>query len=158
MHARKRAYTCGGGIETCKKCNPLRVWLLRLAESYPGRGVSRRRSREVSGRARDGLETGSRWDDWHGRARFRKVQISWQAQHFGKVGYRFRGRCISFARSSADFVTGAAFSYFWHGHVANPIGTDAQGGACRFRGRGSVSARSGIDFVAGASLFARSST
>ena len=73
-------------------------------------------------------------------------------QHFGKVGYRFRGRCITFARSSADFLTGAAFSYFWHGRIANPIGTDAQGGACRFRGRGSIFARSGTDFVAGASL------
>ena len=100
-----------------------------------------------SGRAR-----GSRRDHWHGRAHFRKVQISWQAQHFGKVGYRFRGRCIIFARSSADFVTGAAFSYFWHGRIANPIGTDAQGGACRFRGRGSIFARSGTDFVAGESL------
>ena len=105
----------------------------------------------VSGRARDGLGLGSRRDHWHGRAHFRKVQISWQAQHFGKVGYRFRGRCITFARSSADFVTGAAFSYFWHGRIANPIGTDAQGGACRFRGRGSIFARSGTDFVAGAS-------
>ena len=49
-------------------------------------------------------------------------------------------------------MTGAAFSYFWHGRIANPIGTDAQGGACRFRGRGSIFARSGTDFVAGASL------
>ena len=49
-------------------------------------------------------------------------------------------------------MTGAAFSYFWHGRIANPIGTDAQGGACRFRGRGSLFARSGTDFVAGASL------
>ena len=39
-----------------------------------------------------------------------------------------------------------------HGRIANPIGTDAQGGACRFRGRGSIFARSGTDFVAGASL------
>ena len=106
----------------------------------------------VSGRARDGLGTGSRRDHWHGRAHFRKVQISWQAQHFGKVGHRFRGRCITFARSSADFVTGAAFTYFWHGRIANPIGTDAQGGACRFRGRGSIFARSGTDFVAGAAF------
>ena len=60
--------------------------------------------------------------------------------------------CMTFARSSADFVTGAAFSYFWHGRIANPIGTDAQGGARRFRGRPSIFARSGTDFVAGASL------
>ena len=102
-------------------------------------------------RVRDGLGTGSRRDHWHGRAHFRKAQILWQAQHFGKVGCRFRDRCITFARSSADFLTGAAFSYFWHGRIANPIGTDAQGGACRFRGRGSI-LRSGTDFVEGASL------
>ena len=102
-------------------------------------------------RVRDGLGTGSLLDYWYGRAHFRKVQISWQAQHFGKVGHRFHGRC-TFARSSADFVTGTAFSYFWHGRIANPIGTDAQGGACRFRGRGSIFARSGTDFVAGAEL------
>ena len=49
-------------------------------------------------------------------------------------------------------MTGAAFSYFWHGRFALPIGTDAPGGACRFSGRGSIVARSGTDFVAGASV------
>ena len=40
---------------------------------------------------------------------FHKV-ISWQAQHFRKVKYRFRGRRGTFARSSTDFVAGAALS------------------------------------------------
>ena len=97
-----------------------------------------------SGRARDGPAPGP-------LARTRALSPGSNFV-FGKVGYRFRGRCITFARSSADLVTGAAFSYFWHGRIANPIGTDAQGGACRFRGRGSIFARSGPDFVAGASL------
>ena len=148
---RENVRTCGGGIEICKKCNPLRV-LASPAGATPVAASDGDGLGTLSGRARDGLGTGSRRDHWHGRAHFRKVQISWQAQHFGKVGYRFRGRCITFARSSADLVTGAAFSYFWHGRIANPIGTDAQGGACRFRGRGSIFARSGTDFVAGASL------
>ena len=43
-----------------------------------------------------------------------QVQISWQAQHFGKVKCRFCGRGGTFARSSADFVAGAAL---WQGQV-----------------------------------------
>ena len=40
-----------------------------------------------------------------------QVQISWQAQRFRKVKYRFPGsRSSTFARSSADFVAGAALS------------------------------------------------
>ena len=140
MHARKRAYTCGWGIEICKKCNPLRV----LA-SPAGWGLPRlRRLTETgSGRARDGLAPGplartrtlSQGSDFVAGAAFwqGRVQISWQVHHFRKV---------------ADFVTGAAFSYFWHGRIANPIGTDAQGGACIFRGRRSIFARSGTDLVA----------
>ena len=64
-----------------------------------------------------------------------------QAQHFRKV-YRFRA--------------GAAFSYFWHGRIANLIGTDAQGGACRFRGRGSIFARSNHRFRGRGSILAGS--
>ena len=39
-----------------------------------------------------------------------QVSISWQAQHFRKVKYRFRGRRSTFARSSIGFVAGAALS------------------------------------------------
>ena len=39
-----------------------------------------------------------------------QVQISWQAQHFRKAKYRFRVRRSTFARSSKDFVAGAALS------------------------------------------------
>ena len=42
--------------------------------------------------------------------RFRKVCLAWQAQHFGKVGCRFRGRRSFFESSDADFVAGAALS------------------------------------------------
>ena len=35
-----------------------------------------------------------------------QVQISWQAQHFRKVKYRYRGRRCSFASLGADFVRG----------------------------------------------------
>ena len=55
-------------------------------------------------------------------------------------------------RVQISCVAGAAFSNFWHGRIANPIGTDAQGGACKFRGRGSIFARSGTDCVAGAAF------
>ena len=105
--------------------------------------------RRCSGRSRNGLGRGA-----IGTAarRFRKVTISWQAQHFGEPRYRFRGRRSTFARPSIDFVAGAAFPQRWHGRIANPIGTGAQGGACRFRGRRSTVARSGADFVAGATL------
>ena len=40
----------------------------------------------------------------------RSGALSWQAQHFRKVRYRFRGRHSTFARSSAEFVAGAALS------------------------------------------------
>ena len=79
-------------------------------------------------------------------------------QHGGFAGFEFRCRRSILARSSTDFVAGAAFSCFWHGRIANPIGTDAQGGARRFRGRGSIFARSGTHFVAGAAFSQRSST
>ena len=52
-----------------------------------------------------------------------RVQISWQAQHVGKVRCRFRGRrstlprsgadFVAFERSGADFVAGAALSQGW---------------------------------------------
>ena len=92
----------------------------------------------VSERSRNGLGTGServrRRAHWHGRA---KVSQAWQAQHFRKVKYRFRGRRSTFARSSIDFVAGAALS---------------QGQVPKIRGRRSTFARSSTKFVAGASL------
>ena len=39
-----------------------------------------------------------------------QVQISRQAQHCRKDKYRFRGRRSNFARTSTDFVAGAALS------------------------------------------------
>ena len=42
-----------------------------------------------------------------------QTQISWQAQHFREVKYRFRGRRSTFARSNTDFVVGAALSQVW---------------------------------------------
>ena len=42
-----------------------------------------------------------------------QVQVSWQAQHFREVQYRFRGSGSTFARSSTDFVAGAALSQVW---------------------------------------------
>ena len=39
-----------------------------------------------------------------------QVQISWQAQHFRKVRYRFCGRHSTFARSGTDFVAGTILS------------------------------------------------
>ena len=69
-----------------------------------------------------------------------QVYISWQAPHFRKVKYRFRGRRNSFARSSIDFVAGAALSQ----------ALSASWGMVR--GRRSTFARSSIDFVAGAAL------
>ena len=69
-----------------------------------------------------------------------QVQISWQAQHFRKVKYRFRGRCSTFTRSSAKFVAGASLS---QGQVQ--ISWQAQHFRkvkYRFRGRRSTFARS----------------
>ena len=74
----------------------------------------------------------------------------WQAQHFRKVKYRFRGRRSTFARSSKDFVAGAAL---WQGQVQ--ISWQAQHFRkvkYRFCGRRSTFARSSRDFVAGAAL------
>ena len=88
--------------------------------------------------------------------------MSWQAQNFGKVGYRFRGRRSTFARSSADFVAGAVFSYFWHGlhwHGRARRRMQISWEGQHFRkvrhrllGRGSVFARSRTDFLAGAAF------
>ena len=88
MHARKRAYTCGGGIEICKKCNLGGFWLLRLAESYP-----------VAASDGDGLRTGS------GRARAGTIGTRTLSQ-----GSKFRGRRRILARSGTDFVAGASLS------------------------------------------------
>ena len=111
---------------------------------------------------------------WQGR-----VQISWQAQHFQKVGCRFRGGRSTFARPSIDFVAGAALSHQNRGRRSTfaRSGTDFMAGAAlsqdqvpnswqaqhfrkvnyRFRGRRSTFARSSIEFVAGAALSQRSS-
>ena len=75
-----------------------------------------------------------------------QVQVSWQAQHFRKVKYRFRGRRITFARSSKDFAAGASLS---QGQVQ--ISRQAQHFRkvkYRFRGRRNTFARS--TFAAGA--------
>ena len=36
-----------------------------------------------------------------------QLQISWQAQHFRKVRYRFRGRRSTFTQSSTVFAAGS---------------------------------------------------
>ena len=78
------------------------------------------------------------------------MQISWQGQHFREVRNRFRGRGITFARSSTEFVAGAALSQgqvqnSWQAHHFRKV-------KYRFRGRRSTFARSSTDFVAGAAL------
>ena len=109
-----------------------------------------------------------------------RVQISWQAQHFRKVKYRFRGRrsirkvkCRirgrrrTFARSSTDFMAGAAFSQVevqisWqaqHFQVEVQISPQTLH-FCKVKyricGRRNTFARSSTYFVVG-STFARSS-
>ena len=77
------------------------------------------------------------------------MQISWQGQHFRKVRNRFRGRGITFARSSAKFVAGATLSQgqvqnSWQAHHFRKVKS-------RFRGRRSTFARSSRStFAAGA--------
>ena len=140
------------------------------AKTWQGAGSRCRRCAKGTSAAapvRDGLGTGLDGRPITATRRFRTVRISSQAQHFGEPRYRFRGRRNTFARPSIDFVAGAAFPQRWHGCIANPIGTGAQGGAAlshfvagatlshgrvRFRGRRSTFARSGTDFVAGAAL------
>ena len=46
-----------------------------------------------------------------------QVQNSWHAQHFRKVKCEKRGRRSTFARSSTDFVAGAALL---HGQLSQP--------------------------------------
>ena len=93
------------------------------------------------------------------------MQISWQAQHFRKVNFsqglncvagatlskaRFRGRRSTFARSSKDFVAGAALS---QGQVQNSWQAQHfRKVKCQNRGRRSTFARSSAGFVAGATL------
>ena len=118
--------------------------------------------------------------------RFRKASVAWQAQHFRKVRCRFhgrrgqgevqiswsnicRGRHSTFARSSADFVAGAALSQSqvqisWQGQHFRKVrsrsrrstfarsGTDFVSGAARLQGRRSTFTRSNTQFVAGAEL------
>ena len=56
-----------------------------------------------------GLSQGQVQISWQSQ-HFRKVKYRFEAQHFRKVKHRFRGRRSTFARSSADFVAGAALS------------------------------------------------
>ena len=75
-----------------------------------------------------------------------QVQSSWQAHHFRKVKYRIRGRCSTFARSSAKFVARAALSQgqvqiLWQAQHFRKV-------KHRFGGRRSIFARS--TFAAGA--------
>ena len=68
----------------------------------------------------------------------------------GFARFELRGRRSTFARSSIDFVAGAALS---QGQVS--ISWQAQHFRkvkCRFRGRRSTFPRSSVDFVAGAAL------
>ena len=51
------------------------------------------------------LSQGQAPNSWQAQG---QVQISWQAQHFRKVKCRFQGGRSTFARSSTDFVAGAA--------------------------------------------------
>ena len=65
-----------------------------------------------------------------------QVKISWQAQHFRKVKYIFRGRRSTFARSSAKFVAGASLSqgqvqHSWQAQHFRKV-------KYRFRGRHSI--------------------
>ena len=39
-----------------------------------------------------------------------QVQLSWQAQHFCKVKYKFGGRRSTFAKSKTNFLAGATLS------------------------------------------------
>ena len=94
-----------------------------------------------------------------------QAQISWQAQYCRKAKYRFRGRHSTFARSSKDFVAGAALS---QGHLvagAALCAAASQGQVqvswqaqhfskvkYRFGGRRSTFSRSSTDLVAGAAL------
>ena len=87
-----------------------------------------------------------------------QVQISWQAQHFRKVKHRFRARRNTFARSSTDFVAGAALSqgqvevswqaqhFLSQGQVYSSWQAQHfRKVQYRFRGRRSTFARSGAD-------------
>ena len=121
-----------------------------------------------AGRARDGLGTGSgraRRNHWHGRAHFRKVQISRQAQHFGKgvqiswqvhhfrkVKCRFRNR-----RGIFLLLARTHRKSHWQGRARRRMQISWQGPHFRevrniFRGRRSTFARSSTDFMAGAAL------
>ena len=75
-----------------------------------------------------------------------QVPNSWQAQHFRKVKYKIRGRRITFARSSTEFVAGVALSQgqvqiLWQAQHFSKV-------KHRFGGRRSIFARS--TFAAGA--------
>ena len=82
---------------------------------------------------------------------FRKVKYNlWQAQHFRTVKCRFCGRRSAFARSSAEFVAGAALS---QGQVQNSWQAQHfRKVKFRIRGRCRTFARSSAKLMAGASL------
>ena len=103
----------------------------------------------VSERSWNGFGTGServrRRAHWHGRAKVSQglncvagaalsqgqVSISWQAQHFRKVKYRFRGRRSTFASALCELGDGKmqktlALCVNWaSGLCANHLGCDA---------------------------------
>ena len=103
-----------------------------------------------------------------------QVHISWQAQHFRKVRYRFRIRRSTFARYGIDFASGAALrgrhSTFERSGAHFAAGAALSKGTVhisrqaqhfrkvkyRFHGRRSTFPRSGTEFVAGAALSHRS--
>ena len=125
-----------------------------------GLGTGSGRARDGLGTARDGLAAGPLARTrtllqgsnfvagaafWQGR-----VQISWQGQHFREVRNRFRGRGITFARSSTEFLAGAALS---QGQVQNSWQVQRfRKVKCKICGRRSTFARPSTDFVAGAAL------
>ena len=84
------------------------------------------------------------------------VFIPWQAQHFRKVRYRFRGRRSTFART-VQIVAGAMLSqvrYRFRGRRRTfaRSGTEFCKVRYRYRGRHRTFARSGTHLAAGAAL------
>ena len=127
----------------------------------------------VSERSRNGFGTGServrRRAHWHGRAKVSQglncvagaalsqgqVKISWQAQHFRKVKYTFRGRRSTFASTLCELGDGKmqktlALCVNWaSGLCANHLGCDACAEAVSERSRnglgtGSERVRNGL--------------
>ena len=150
QHFRKvlRPLSASWGMARCRKrWRCAWIGLPDCAQTTSAATPVRRRSRAVSERSRNGLGDGP-----IGTAarRFRKVWIAWQAQHFRKVKYRFRGRRSTFARSSDKFVAGAALSQgqvqnSWQAHHFRKV-------KYRICDRCSTFAKSSAKFVARAAL------